>query len=65
MDLGKVYHAHHPQLFTTTQSIISKMDKGKCMQAAIMDFAKALHKVPHNLLIYKLLKYDFPGNVLW
>jgi len=51
------------QLLTTTQTIIHDLDKGGCVQAVVLDFAKAFDKVPHDKLIEKLRTYDFPDDV--
>lgn len=54
------------QLLTTTQTIINEIDQGRCVQAAILDFAKAFDKVPHSLLLQKMQMYGFSDDVvLW
>ena len=52
------------QLLTTTQSIMSNIDKRYSVKAAVLDFAKAFDKVPHDLLLKKLESYSFPRVLL-
>ena len=52
------------QLLTTTQSIMSEIDKGISVKAAILDFSKAFDKVPYDLLVTKMESYNFPKVVV-
>ena len=52
------------QLLTTTQTIINEIDKGRCVQPAILDFAKAFDKVPHSLLLKKMQMFGFSDDIV-
>ena len=51
-------------LVQCSRCILSDMDKGDSVKAAVLDFSKAFDKVPHNLLLKKLESYSFPRVLL-
>ena len=51
------------QLLTTIQEIASNTAKGKQVDVILLDFAKALDKVPHVRLLHKLDHYGVRGNM--
>ena len=54
------------QLVTTMHGIMSEVDVGHIVHAAVLDFAKAFDKVSHALLIKKLVQIDVsPSIVNW
>ena len=52
------------QLIEFVNDIAFNMQKGHQNDVVVMDFAKALNKVAHNRLLYKLSSYGVKGNTL-
>ena len=52
------------QLIEFVNGIAFNMQKGHQNDVVVMDFAKALDKVAHNRLLYKLSSYGVKGNTL-
>ena len=52
------------QLITTIQDLARGMSDGHQIDAILLDFAKALDKVPHQRLLYKLHHYGIRGPTL-
>jgi len=57
-------HSTETQLILTIQDIASNIEKGQTTQLAILDFAKAFDKVPHERLLNKLHYYGIRGPLL-
>ena len=43
---------------------MKSVDKGKCVQAVALDFAKAFDKVSHRLLIQELVHYKISSQLI-
>jgi len=41
--------------------IIESMEKGRASDVIYLDFSKAFDAIPHNILLFKLLRYVFNG----
>jgi hypothetical protein len=52
------------QLLTTYQTLVHEIDQGGCVQAVVLDFAKAFDRVSHDLLLNKLVSYEFSDNLI-
>ena len=55
-------HSCESQLFITINDIAKGMDENHQVDATILDFCKALDKVEHARLLYKLDHYGIRGN---
>jgi hypothetical protein len=51
-------------LIVTIQELAKTQTEGKQIDAILLDFSKALNKVPHNRLLLKLDHYRIRGNTL-
>lgn len=52
------------QLILTIHDTASSLQQNKSIHAAVLDFSKAFHKVPHQGLLMKLERYGIHGNLL-
>ena len=52
------------QLITTIQDLAKILSEGKQIDAVLLDFSKALDKVPHQRLLLKLKLYGIQDNTL-
>ena len=52
------------QLILTIHDIASSLQQNKSIHAAVLDFSKAINKVPHRCLLMKLERYGIHGNLL-
>ena len=51
------------QLLITVDDIAKSIEKGKLIDAVLLDFSKAFDRVPHQRLILKLKHYGITGNI--
>ena len=59
-------HSTETQLILTTNDIARSLEKGETIHMAILDFAKAFDKVPHERLLGKLDHYGIRGPLhMW
>lgn len=52
------------QLVTTMDEIMKMVDNSITVHTTVLDFSKAFDKVPHNLLIDKLLRTNIDPNII-
>ena len=52
------------QLILTLQDLAARIDAFQQIDAILLDFSKALDKVPHERLAIKLRHYGLKGNIL-
>ena len=52
------------QLIAAIQELARGLSEGRQLDVILLDFAKALHMVPHQRLLYKLNNYGVPGQTL-
>ena len=60
----RAQHSTESQLILTIHDITSALEEGKIVQLAILDFAKAFDKVPHERLLNKMQYYGIRGSLL-
>ncbi|XP_072021445.1 uncharacterized protein [Amphiura filiformis] len=51
------------QLLTTVDDIAKSIEKGKQIDAILLDFSKAFDRVPHQRLLLKLRHYGITGHI--
>ena len=56
-------HSTETQLILTTNDIAKSLEEGETVHMAILDFAKAFDKVPHERLLGKLDHYGIRGPI--
>ena len=52
------------QLVTTVDDIMKMVDKNISVHAAVLDFSKAFDRVPHDLLVEKLLLMGIDSSIV-
>ncbi len=57
-------HSTVTQLILTINDLTGSIEKGETIHMAILDFAKAFDKVPHERLLAKLEYYGIRGSIL-
>ena len=60
----RAQHSTESQLILTIHDITSALEEGKIVQLAILDFAKAFDKVPHERLLNKMQYCGIRGSLL-